>query len=254
MNRQQLGLASSMPGEGLIFGADYNPEQWPKASWPTDVALMKEVGINLVTVGVFSWAQLEPEEGQWNFAWLDEVLDLLHAGGIRVSLATPTASPPPWLGKLYPQTLPTDASGHTLWYGSRNQFNPSSPKYRAAAATITAKIAERYAQHPALAMWHVGNELGQISFDDESACAFREWLMGKYVTLERLNDAWGTTFWSQQYSTWEEILPPRSAPTLETPGRNWTSNGSPRISLSPCFRRSGTSSRCTTPPIPSPLT
>ncbi|MDD0859369.1 beta-galactosidase [Arthrobacter alpinus] len=118
MNRQQLGLASSMPGEGLIFGADYNPEQWPKASWPTDVALMKEAGINLVTVGVFSWAQLEPEEGQWNFTWLDEVLGLLHAGGIRVSLATPTASPPPWLGKLYPQTLPTDAAGHTLWYGS----------------------------------------------------------------------------------------------------------------------------------------
>lgn len=219
MNRQQLGLASSMPGEGLIFGADYNPEQWPKASWPTDVALMKEAGINLVTVGVFSWAQLEPEEGQWNFTWLDEVLDLLHAGGIRVSLATPTASPPPWLGKLYPQTLPTDAAGHTLWYGSRNQFNPSSPKYRAAAASITAKLAERYAQHPALAMWHVGNELGQISFDDESACAFREWLMGKYVTLERLNDAWGTTFWSQQYSTWDEILPPRSAPYIGNPGQ-----------------------------------
>ncbi len=219
MNKQHLGLAPVMPREGLLFGADYNPEQWPRESWPDDVALMQEAGINLVTVGVFSWAQLEPAEGQWNFAWLDEVLDLLHAGGIKVSLATPTASPPPWLGKKYPQTLPVDADGHTLWYGSRNQFNPSSAKYREAAATITEKIAERYAHHPAVSMWHVGNELGQISYDDESACAFRRWLMDRHTSLDEVNRAWGTTFWSQQYSTWEEILPPRKAPYIGNPGQ-----------------------------------
>lgn len=219
MNKQQLGLAPAMPSDGLLFGADYNPEQWPRESWPADIALMQEAGINLVTVGVFSWAQLEPSEGQWNFAWLDEVLALLHAGGIRVSLATPTASPPPWLGRKYPQTLPTDAQGHTLWYGSRNQFNPSSPKYRAAAAAVTEKLAERYANHPAVAMWHVGNELGQISYDDETACAFRRWLMDRHTSLDRVNEAWGTTFWSQQYSTWEEILPPRNAPYIGNPAQ-----------------------------------
>ncbi|POH57360.1 beta-galactosidase [Arthrobacter glacialis] len=219
MNKQRLGLAPSMPSDGLLFGADYNPEQWPRESWPEDIRLMQEAGINLVTVGVFSWAQLEPAEGQWNFAWLDEVLDLLHAGGIRVSLATPTASPPPWLGKKYPRTLPTDAHGHTLWYGSRNQFNPSSTQYRAAAARITEQLAARYSDHPALAMWHVGNELGQISYDDETACAFRRWLMDRHTSLERVNAAWGTTFWSQQYSTWEEILPPRSAPYIGNPSQ-----------------------------------
>lgn len=219
MNKQHLGLAPVMPSEGLLFGADYNPEQWPRESWPEDVALMQEAGINLVTVGVFSWAQLEPTEGQWNFGWLDEVLDLLHAGGIKVSLATPTASPPPWLGKKYPATLPVDADGHTLWYGSRNQFNPSSAKYREAAAKVTGKIAERYAKHPAVAMWHVGNELGQISYDDETACAFRRWLMDRHASLDGVNRAWGTTFWSQQYSTWEEILPPRKAPYIGNPGQ-----------------------------------
>lgn len=219
MNKHHLGLAPSMPSDGLIFGADYNPEQWPRESWPDDIALMQRAGINLVTVGVFSWAQLEPEEGRWNFAWLDEILDLLHAGGIRVSLATPTASPPPWLGKKYPQTLPVDADGNTLWYGSRNQFNPSSAKYREAAARITEKLAERYAKHPAVTLWHVGNELGQISYDDETACAFRRWLMDRHVSLDGVNRAWGTTFWSQQYSTWEEILPPRTAPYIRNPGQ-----------------------------------
>ena len=124
-----------------------------------------------------SWS---PREGARNFGWLDRVLDLLHHGGIRVCLATPTASPPPWLGHDYPETLPVDADGRTLWYGSRNQFSPSSARYRRAAAAITESLAERYAGHPAVAMWHVGNELGQISYDDESALAFRAWLMGRY--------------------------------------------------------------------------
>ncbi|WP_457963899.1 beta-galactosidase [Arthrobacter sp. D1-29] len=204
---------------GLIHGADYNPEQWPAESWPEDIRLMQQAGINLATVGVFSWALLEPREGARNFGWLDEILDLLHNGGIRVCLATPTASPPPWLGHDYPETLPVDADGRTLWYGSRNQFSPSSAKYRRAAAAITESLAKRYAGHPAVAMWHVGNELGQISYDDESALAFRAWLMRRYGSLEELNSAWGTTFWSQRYGSWDQIMPPRRAPYLINPSQ-----------------------------------
>lgn len=205
--------------DGLLFGADYNPEQWPEELWPEDISLMQAAGINFVTVGVFSWAQLEPEEGRWNFGWLDRILDLLHAGGIQVDLATPTASPPPWLGHRHPGTLPQDADGRILWYGSRNQFNPSSSEYRRAAAAVTEALAERYASHPAVAMWHVGNELGQVSFDDESASSFRSWLQARHGSLEELNRAWGTAFWSQRYSTWEEILPPRRAPYIGNPAQ-----------------------------------
>ena len=213
------GMDSLTQTLGLIHGADYNPEQWPAESWPQDIRLMQEAGINLVTVGVFSWAVLEPSEGLRNFGWLDDVLDLLHQGGIRVCLATPTASPPPWLGHDYPETLPVDADGRTLWYGSRNQFSPSSAKYRRAAAAMTESLAERYAGHPAVAMWHVGNELGQISYDDESALAFRAWLMRRYGSMEELNRAWGTTFWSQRYGSWDEIMPPRRAPYLVNPSQ-----------------------------------
>ena len=112
-----------------------------------------------------------------------------------------------------------DADGRTLWYGSRNQFSPSSARYRRAAAAITESLAERYADHPAVAMWHVGNELGQISYDDESALAFRAWLMRRYGSMEELNRAWGTAFWSQRYGSWDEIMPPRRAPYLVNPSQ-----------------------------------
>ncbi|MFW0774093.1 beta-galactosidase [Paenarthrobacter nitroguajacolicus] len=217
MQLRSHGLKNVTDGTGLLFGADYNPEQWPEQTWPEDIALMKRAGVNIVTVGVFSWARLQPEEGQWNFGWLDRLLDLLADNGIRVCLATPTASPPPWLGHHYPDSLPTTPDGTTLWYGSRNQFSPSSSAYRAAALAVTSRLASRYAGHPAVAMWHVGNELGQISYDDETAVAFRSWLLRRYGSLDAVNTAWGTAFWSQGYSSWEEILPPRTAPYMHNP-------------------------------------
>lgn len=217
MQLRSPGLKNVTDGTGLLFGADYNPEQWPEETWPEDIALMKRAGINLVTVGVFSWARLQPEEGLWNFGWLDRLLDLLADNGIRVCLATPTASPPPWLGHQHPDSLPTTADGTTLWYGSRNQFSPSSSAYRAAALAVASRLAARYAAHPAVAMWHVGNELGQISYDDETAVAFRSWLLRRYGSLDAVNSAWGTAFWSQGYGSWEEILPPRAAPYMHNP-------------------------------------
>lgn len=217
MQSRSHGMNAVTERAGLLFGADYNPEQWPEESWPDDIRLMQQAGINVVTLGVFSWARLQPSEQEFDFGWLDRIIALLHEGGIGVCLATPTASPPPWLGHRYPDTLPIDASGRTLWYGSRNQFSPSSAVYRSAAKRVTSELAKRYGGHPAVVMWHVGNELGQISYDDETACSFRTWLLQRYGSLEKLNTAWGTTFWSQAYSSWEEILPPRTAPYLHNP-------------------------------------
>jgi beta-galactosidase len=205
---------------GLCYGGDYNPEQWPRDVWLEDVRLMGEAGVNLVTVGVFSWAWLEPEEGRFEFDWLDEVLDLLHEHGILVDLATATASPPPWFSRRHPESLPVDRQGWTLWPGSRQTFCPSSPAYRAAAVRLAESLAKRYAGHPALAMWHVHNEYGCHNghcFCHTSAEAFRSWLRGRYGDLDALNQAWGTAFWSQRYGQWDEIDPPRPAPTFVNP-------------------------------------
>ncbi len=148
------------PLPGLGFGADYNPEQWPEQVWAQDVRLMREAGVTFVTVGVFSWALLEPQQGQFDFGWLDRVLDLLHDAGIAVDLATATASPPPWLSRRYPETLPVDREGRRLWPGGRQAWCPSSPVFRELALALVEQVAARYAGHPALALWHVSNELG----------------------------------------------------------------------------------------------
>lgn len=205
---------------GILFGADYNPEQWPREVWVDDVALMREAGVNLVTVGVFSWAMIEPEPGAREFGWLDDVLGLLHEAGIGVDLATPTASPPPWLGVRHPETLPVDRDGVRLIAGSRNQFTPASRVYREAALAVTGDLAARYAGHPAVRMWHVGNEFGQLDYGDEAAREFRAWLRARYGTIEALGEAWGTAFWSQRYSDFDEILPPRRMPYLVNPAQS----------------------------------
>lgn len=201
----------------ILFGGDYNPEQWPEETWPEDVRLMKEAGVTTVTVGVFSWARLEPGPGARDFGWLDRLLDLLHAHGIGVVLATPTSSPPPWLGRLHPETLPRDENGQTEWWGSRQHFSHSSSVYRRYAAAITEDLAARYAGHPALVMWHINNEYCTYDWGDEAARTFRRWLQDRYGTLDALNTAWGTAFWSQSYGSWAEILPPRRAHYVKNP-------------------------------------
>ncbi len=204
----------------IFYGGDYNPEQWPESVWAEDVQLMQEAGVNLVSVAIFAWSKLEPEEGRYDFGWLDRLMDLLHAHGIGVCLATATAAPPPWLASRYPQSLPVTKDCVRLGVGSRQQYSPSSPDYKRLAAKLVREIAARYGVHPALKLWHINNEYGchvAESFDDDSAAAFRVWLEDRYGTVPALNEAWGTSFWSQTYGAWDEVSPPAAAPTFLNP-------------------------------------
>lgn len=210
-----------MPAAPRIrYGADYNPEQWPQDVWDEDVRLMREAHVTTATVGVFSWSRLEPRPGEYDFAWLDDVLARLHAGGVRVVLATATASPPAWFSALHPDSLPVTQDGVRLAFGSRQHYSPSSPDYRRHALALVEQVASRYADHPALEMWHVNNEYGcQVarSYDAHSAAAFRTWLTARYGTVEELNRAWGTEFWSQRYGSFDEVGVPSAAPATRNP-------------------------------------
>jgi beta-galactosidase len=217
-----VGTARADKHASLRYGGDYNPEQWPEDVWDDDIRLMIEAGVNLVTVGVFSWSFLETGPGHFEFGWLDRILDKLHSAGIRVDLATGTASPPPWLTTLHPEILPVDERGTVLWPGSRQHYSPSAPAYRRYAARFVEKLAQRYGAHPALEMWHINNEYGchtNVEFSESSAVAFRSWLERRYGDVETLNEAWGTAFWSQRYRSFAEVLPPRVAPNFRNPGQ-----------------------------------
>ncbi|MER5177504.1 beta-galactosidase [Streptomyces sp. NPDC002896] len=206
----------------LAFGGDYNPEQWPESVWHEDVALMREAGVTMVSVGIFSWALLEPEPGVHDFGWLDRLLDLLHENGIRADLGTPTVCPPAWFYRSHPDALPVTREGVRLAFGSRGAICHSNPAYRDAAAGITTQLAQRYGAHPAVAMWHVHNEYGvpvSACYCDTCAEHFRRWLDTTYGSVEAVNEAWGTTFWGQRYTAFDQIDPPRLTPTAANPAQ-----------------------------------
>jgi len=224
---------------GIAYGSDYNPEQWPEAIWAEDARLMAEAGVNLVTVGVFSWARLQPGPGTLTAGWLDRVLDLLAGAGIQADLATATASPPAWLVAEHPEILPVTADGRRLGFGARQSYCPSAPAYRAAAADLAGRVAERYAQHPAVAMWHIGNEYGchvPACYCEQSAAAFRRWLQARYGGLGELNEAWGGAVWSQDYTSWDQIGPPRTAPTFGNPAQQLDFARFSSAELLACYR------------------
>ncbi len=205
---------------GLGFGGDYNPEQWPERVRLEDLELMREAGVNLLSVAIFAWATIEPREGELEWGWLDDTMDRLHDAGIRVALATATASPPPWLTRKHPEILPRMADGTVMHQGGRQSYAVTHPVHREYALRMATRMAERYKSHPALALWHVDNEIGchvPRDYSDAAAAAFREWLRARYGTVENLNEAWGTAFWSQRYGSFDDVLPPLVAPTFANP-------------------------------------
>lgn len=194
----------------FIHGADYNPDQW--LHYPDilqeDIRLMKLASCNTMTVNIFGWAALEPQEGEFNFSWLDEVMDRFADNGIYAVLATPSGAKPAWLAQKYPEVLRVGADRKRILHGNRHNHCYTSPVYREKVGIINRKLAERYQGHPALLVWHISNE-----YSGECHCSlcqeeFRKWLKEKYGTLEKLNQAWWTGFWSHRYSNWSEIESP----------------------------------------------
>jgi len=192
----------------FFYGGDYNPEQWPEETWQEDMRLLKLANINVATVAVFSWALLEPKEGEYDFFWLDKIMNLLYENGIYVCLATSTAAQPAWMSKKYPGILPVTVDGQKRKHGARVNFCPNSSDYRRASQALTRQLALRYKDHPALVTWHIGNEYGTYCYCESCAKAFREWLKERYGSLEELNKRWYTNFWGHTIYDWDEIIPP----------------------------------------------
>lgn len=196
------------PWKKIYYGGDYNPDQWDEATIDEDMKLFKQAGINLVTLPVFSWAKLEPDEGVYDFMWLDHLMDKFAQNGLSVCLATPTTAQPAWLSARYPEVLPVDIAGRKRTHGMRVFFCYNSLKYRERAAAIAREMAKRYAHHPALAIWHVSNEYGTYCYCPTCQAKFRKWLKDRYKTIENLNDRWHTSFWGRTVYSFEEIMLP----------------------------------------------
>ena len=203
-------LAGNKPR--IWYGGDYNPDQWPEEVWDEDVALMQQAGVNLVSVAIFSWAKLEPEEGVYDFDWLDRVIDKLGKAGIAVDLASGTASPPMWMTQAHPEILWVDYRGDVCQPGARQHWRATSPVFLDYALNLCRKMAEHYKDNPYVVSWHVSNEYGchnRFDYSEDAERAFQKWCEKKYGTIDAVNDAWGTAFWAQRMNNFSEIIPPR---------------------------------------------
>ena len=199
-------------GRGMTYGGDYNPDQWPESVWDEDVRLMTEAGVNTVALAIFSWGRIQPDEHIWDFGWLDRIIDKLGRAGIAVDLATATASAPMWLYEKHPEVLPKDIDGVVINPGSRQSWRATSPIFRDYALSLCRRLAQRYGDNPYVTAWHVNNEYGwnnRFDYSDDAMRAFQRWCERRYGTIDAVNDAWGTAFWSQQVRAFEEIRPPR---------------------------------------------
>ncbi len=196
---------------GFLHGGDYNPEQWLDRPdiLKEDVRMMKKAGVNCVTLGVFSWSVYEPAEGEFHFGWLEKIMDHLYENGIFTILATPSGARPAWLDEAYPEAMRVSRQGMRNHHGVRHNHCMSSPEYRKKTADMDRRLAERFGSHPGLLMYHISNELGGECFCPLCTARFQSYLAEKFDhDIEKLNQAWWTTFWSHRYSSFSQVEPP----------------------------------------------
>ncbi|WP_323012787.1 beta-galactosidase [Devosia sp.] len=193
----------------MKLGVCYYPEHWPEARWAVDARMMREAGIRLVRVGEFAWSRLEPEAGRYAFDWLERAIDVLASEGLQVIIGTPTTTPPKWLVDRMPDLLPVDAEGRVRGFGSRRHYCFSHLGYRAECRRIVAALAERFGQHRAVVAWQIDNEYANhntgLSYSPAALAGFRRWLADKYGSIDALNAAWGTVFWSMEYASFDAV-------------------------------------------------
>lgn len=203
------------------LGCCYYPEHWPEERWAIDAQLMVESGLSWVRIGEFAWSRLEPKPGQFQFEWLDKAIETLANAGLKIVLGTPTATPPRWMLEIYPDMLAVDRQGRERGFGSRRHYCFSHQGYRQACADIVESLAQRYGSHPAIQAWQTDNEYGchdtVRSYSEAATSEFRLWLKRRYQTIERLNEAWGTVFWSMEYGSFNEIGLPNLTVTEAAP-------------------------------------
>ncbi len=202
----------------FYFGVDYYPEQWPEERWPEDARLMAEAGFNVARLAEFAWAKMEPQDGRFDFDWLDRAIALLSAQGMKVVLGTPTASPPAWLMAKHPDIFRVGQDGRRLTFGNRREYCPNNPVYHAYSRRIVTRMAEHYAEHPAVIAWQIDNEFGDRCYCPVCARAFQAWLHRRYASLDHLNQRWGTVFWSHTYNDWSAIPLPLTSGGSPNPG------------------------------------
>lgn len=194
--------------EKVLYGGDYNPEQWSEDVWEEDMRLFALAGIDIVTLNVFSWASLQPDEHTYCFEKLDKIMNLVEKNGLKVCMATSTAAHPAWMAKKYPDILRTEFNGMKRKFGSRHNSCQNSPTYQKYSVLLAKKLAERYKDRECIVAWHVSNEYGGECYCENCEKAFRVWLKDKYKTMEELNRAWNTAFWGHTFYEWDEIVVP----------------------------------------------
>ena len=192
----------------ILYGGDYNPEQWPEEVWKEDMALFQKAHIDIVTLNVFSWALLQRSEEEYHFEQLDRIMEMVRENGLKVCMATSTAVHPAWMARKYPDILRVDFEGRKRKFGGRANSCPNSPTYRKYSRILAGKLAERYKDYDNIVAWHISNEYSGECYCENCEKNFRLWLQKKYHTLECLNRSWNTAFWGHTFYDWEEIVAP----------------------------------------------
>ena len=192
----------------MLYGGDYNPNQWPKEIWDEDMKLFHQAGINSTTINVFSWAKIQPSENEYDFTELDEIVDTLTKEDVQIVMATSTGALPAWMVHRYPEVARTDFEGRHHKFGHRHNACPNSPVFQKYAKRLAEKLAERYGDNKNIVCWHISNEYGGECYCENCAKAFRVWLKDKYKTLDEVNKAWNMEFWGHTIYGWDEIVPP----------------------------------------------